>query len=295
MDTVPTRAAASPAVPTAVPARPPGGGGGPSLSRRDVLRLAAATSAVLAAGRALDLLPILEPVAARDLPLPGGIPPSTSQDVSIAHQWAFVIDLRRCDGCGDCTLGCQKMHALPAEQEWIRVYDLVDATGHDYHMPVLCQMCEQAPCVQVCPVGATYHLADGPVVVDQSICIGCRMCMAACPYAVRTFNWTAGPDVPEAERRDDPLFQKPQKIGTVGKCDACVHETREGRLPACVTSCSMEAIYVGDFVNDVATNGRETVALSQFLHDNDVYRLKEELGTQPRVYYVAGHGQHLDY
>lgn len=259
------------------------------LPRRALLQMAAGASALVMTGHLLDILPMLTPVAPSDLPAsPAGSPGAD-------HQWAFVIDLRRCDGCGDCTKGCQEMHFLDADQEWIRVYTMVDATGGDFFLPVLCQMCERAPCVQVCPVTATYHLADGPIVVDQSICIGCRMCMAACPYGVRTFNWRPGPAVPIGETHDGPLFQAPQRLGTVGKCDGCAHETREGRLPACVSSCTMEAIYLGDFVTDIATNGRETVGLSQFLRENDVYRLKEHLGTEPRVYYVAGHGQHLEF
>ena len=259
------------------------------LPRRAVLRIAAGASALVLTGRALDIFPMLERVAASDLPASG------SAETGAAHQWAFVIDLRRCDGCGACTKGCQKMHFLASDQEWIKVYPMVDAIGGEYHLPVLCQMCERAPCVQVCPVTATYHLPDGPIVVDQSICIGCRMCMAACPYGVRTFNWRPGPEVPSGATHDGPLFQAPQRLGTVGKCDACAHETREGRLPACVTSCAMEAIYLGDFVTDMATNGRATVGLSQFLRENDVYRLKEHLGTEPRVYYVAGHGQRVEF
>jgi molybdopterin-containing oxidoreductase family iron-sulfur binding subunit len=80
----------------------------------------------------------------------------------------------------------------------------------------------------------------------------------------------------------------------VGKCDSCAHRLREGDFPACVTACDMEAIYVGDLVADVATNGHETVVLSEFLRSNDAFRLKEELGTKPRVYYIAGHGQALE-
>jgi molybdopterin-containing oxidoreductase family iron-sulfur binding subunit len=259
------------------------------LPRRAVLRIAAGASALVLTGRALDIFGMLEPVPVSDLPASG------SAETAAAHQWAFVIDLRRCDGCGDCTKGCQEMHFLDPDQEWIRVYTMADATGGEFFLPVLCQMCERAPCVQVCPVTATYHLPDGPIVVDQSICIGCRMCMAACPYGVRTFNWRSGPEVPPEAAQDGPLFQAPQRLGTVGKCDACAHETREGRLPACVSSCAMEAIYLGDFVTDIATNGRETIGLSQFLRENDVYRLKEHLGTEPRVYYVAGHGQHLEF
>lgn len=211
------------------------------------------------------------------------------------QQWAMVIDLRRCDGCGECTTACQKMHHLPETQEWIKVHELEDATGGTYFMPIPCQMCENAPCVRVCPVGATFYQEDGAVVIDQNVCIGCRMCMAACPYGVRTFNWEDPPNIPERFRSSTPEFTVPQKKGTVGKCDNCVHALREGRFPACVEFCSMEAIYVGDLVEDTATNGHDTVVLSDFLRDNDAFRFKEEMGTAPRVYYIAGHGQDLDY
>ena len=187
------------------------------------------------------------------------------------------------------------MHHLPPSQEWIKVYTMTDASGGTFKMPVLCQMCESAPCVQVCPVNATYHVADGAVLVDQDTCIGCRMCMAACPYGVRTFNWETPPAVPTADQGATPLFRAPQVRGTVGKCDNCAHALREGGLPACVEFCPMYAIYVGDFVEDVATNGRETVVLSQFLRDNDAFRFKEELGTETRVYYIAGHAQDLGF
>lgn len=264
----------------------PGVSGFPRLPRRAVLRLAVAASGLVAAGRSAEMLGLLERVTAKDLP-----PVSTGV---AERQWAFVIDLRRCDGCADCTKGCQRMHHLPREQEWIRVHRLTDAAGGEYFLPVLCQMCERPPCVQVCPVSATYRLADGPIVIDQSVCIGCRMCMAACPYGVRYFNWTAPPDVAPEERSDGPLLQIPQVRGTVGKCDSCAHATREGELPACVEACEMGAIYVADLVSDVATNGRTTVAFSRFLRDHDVFRLKEDLGTEPRVFYVAGHGQDVE-
>lgn len=211
------------------------------------------------------------------------------------HRWVMVIDLRKCDGCKKCTTACQEMHHLQPNQEWIRVYDLTDASGTTYHMPVLCQQCDHAPCVNVCPVRATYHRDDGVVVVDQSVCIGCRMCMAACPYAARTFNWTAGSAVPAAERNDDPAFTLPQRIGTVGKCTFCVHRTANGQLPSCVEACNMEALYLGDRSADAATNGQQTVVLSRFLRDNHAYRFKDDLGTEPNVYYIAGHGENLGY
>lgn len=211
------------------------------------------------------------------------------------RQWVFVFDLRRCDGCEDCVKGCQQMHHLPETKEWIKVYELTDASGGTYFMPVLCQMCQNAPCVRVCPVGATYHTQEGAVVVDQDACIGCRMCMAACPYDVRVFNWEDPPDVPDMFTSTTPEFRVPQVKGTVGKCANCIHALREGRFPGCVEACSMEAIYVGDLVEDAATNGRETVVLSRFLRDNGAFRLKSELATDTRVYYIAGHGQDLEY
>ena len=260
----------------------------PRMERRTFLKLAAAGGALAAAGQGAGILSLLEPVDASGLPASGA-------DAAAEHEWAFIFDLRRCDGCRECTTGCQDEHFLPETQEWIRVHQLTDASGGDFFLPVLCQMCERPPCVQVCPVTATFRTDEGPILIDQSICIGCRMCMAACPYGVRFFNWDVPPEVPDEARHDGPLLQIPQVQGTVGKCDSCAHLTQDGELPACVRSCGMEAVYVADFVSDVATNGRETVGLSQYLREHDVYRLKEHLGTEPRVYYVAGHGQDLDY
>ncbi|MBK5268335.1 MAG: 4Fe-4S dicluster domain-containing protein [Acidimicrobiia bacterium] len=213
----------------------------------------------------------------------------------LAHQWVMVFDLRRCDGCRDCIKGCQEQHHLPKTDEWIKVYELVDAQGLHFAMPVLCMQCETAPCVRVCPVRATYHRDDGVIVVDQDVCIGCRMCMAACPYDVRVFNWDKAAAIDERFHADTPEFTVPQQQGTVSKCTMCVHLLEEGSLPSCLTSCSMEAIFVGDLVEDVMTNGRENFVLSQYLRANDAWRFRAELGTKPRVYYVSGHGQDLDY
>lgn len=119
--------------------------------------------------------------------------------------------------------------------------------------------------------------------------------MAACPYGARYFNYSAPPGHPHPFQKATPEHPVPQQQGTVGKCMFCVHRTKDGKLPACVDACGMGAIYIGDLVEDVATNGQETVRLSQFIRDNDAFRYKEELNTGPHVYYIAGHGQLLDY
>jgi molybdopterin-containing oxidoreductase family iron-sulfur binding subunit len=217
--------------------------------------------------------------------------PEAAETSEKARQWAMVIDLRKCDGCKACTEACQEEHQLPASFEWIKVFDVKDAQGNAYHMPRPCFQCESAPCLKVCPVAATFQTPDGVVLVDQDRCIGCRMCMAACPYGARYFNYSAPPGHPHPFQKATPEHPVPQQQGTVGKCMFCVHRTKDGKLPACVDACGMGAIYIGDLVEDVATNGQETVRLSQFIRDNDAFRYKEELGTSPRVWYIAGHGQ----
>ena len=217
-----------------------------------------------------------------------------AEPATTRRQWAMVIDLRKCDGCKKCTEACQDTHELPKSFEWIKVFQVHDKQGREYFMPRPCFQCENAPCLKVCPVAATYRDDEGVVLVDQDRCIGCRMCMAACPYGARYFNYVDPPAAANPFAHPTPEFPVPQQKGTVGKCMFCVHRTEDGQLPACVEACSMEAIYIGDLVEDVATNGRETVRLSQFIRDNDAFRYKEELGTGPRVYYIAGHGQLLE-
>lgn len=210
-----------------------------------------------------------------------------------AHQWAFVVDLRRCDGCEMCTRACQQAHYLAKDQSWIKVYTVVSPTGQKHFMPRLCMHCENAPCVKVCPVSATFKNDEGVVLVNQSVCIGCRTCMAACPYEARYFNWRQPPPAPALLPQPMPEFPVPQQRGTVGKCILCVHNTEMGKLPVCVEACVMGALWIGDLKTDVATNGRETVKLSKFLKENDATRFREELGTRPRLWYILGHGQKL--
>ncbi|MEO5570533.1 MAG: 4Fe-4S dicluster domain-containing protein, partial [Bacteroidia bacterium] len=203
-------------------------------------------------------------------------------------KFVMVIDLAKCDGCGKCTEACNKMHFLPPTKEWIEVIKMQDAPAEaPYFFPKPCFHCDDPPCTKVCPVDATFKREDGIVSVDNDRCIGCRFCIAACPYSVRVFNWEepVKPTLVELNNSVEHVFQS--KKGCVEKCDFCPHMAREGQLPACVSGCPMDAIYFGDENEDAVTNkSGETVALSQLLEDKGAYRFMEELGTKPRVYYL---------
>jgi molybdopterin-containing oxidoreductase family iron-sulfur binding subunit len=184
------------------------------------------------------------------------------------------------------------MHFIPKSQQWIQVFKMESPSGGSFFMPAPCNQCENAPCVNVCPVAATYHTPEGIVLIDEHRCIGCRMCLAACPYQRRFFNWGEPELPPEAKNIPyTPEFPVGGIKGTAAKCTFCVHLLRQDKAPACVTGCPMKAVYMGDLTDDVASNGRDVVQLSRFLGENDAFRFKEELGTQPRTFYLPGHGQ----
>ena len=216
-----------------------------------------------------------------------------SRLVGPEHAWCMVIDLRTCDGCKLCTSACQKRHNLREEQTWIKVFTMEDHRGGTFNMPRPCMQCEDPPCLKVCPVGATLSTDEGLVLVDTDTCVGSRACMAACPYEARYFNWEDPLPAKRMPMPNTPQMPVSQK-GTVGKCVMCADRLPQGELPACVAECPMGVLYVGDLVTDVAVNGLgATVVLSKFLRENDAVRYKEELGTNPRVWYILGHGQSL--
>jgi molybdopterin-containing oxidoreductase family iron-sulfur binding subunit len=214
------------------------------------------------------------------------------------RQWTMIIDLRHCDGCQSvgkppqCTAACIEGHFVPEPMEWIQVFEAQLPGGGTQFIPAPCLQCQNPPCVNVCPVAATFSTPEGTVLIDQDRCIGCRICMAACPYDRRFFNWGTPPAPLEARLADySPEHQVPAKRGTVMKCDFCPDMARAGTLPYCVQGCPNRAIYYGDLEEDIATNGDEIVAASRLLTQNQAYRLKEDLGTKPRVYYIPGHGE----
>jgi molybdopterin-containing oxidoreductase family iron-sulfur binding subunit len=173
------------------------------------------------------------------------------EGVTDAVRWGMLIDSSKCaEGCDDCVKACDDEHGLtghgrPAtDAQWIRKARLRDKqTGHTQTLPLLCQHCEHPPCVDVCPTGASFKRADGIVLVDKHICIGCRYCMMACPYKARSFIH---------ETLQDQLPHAPRGKGTVESCTFCVHRVDSDRIPACVEACTAgnhNAMVFGD-LND---------------------------------------------
>jgi Fe-S-cluster-containing dehydrogenase component len=223
-----------------------------------------------------------------------------------AVRWAMVIDLAKCIGCHACTVACVAENKLPpgvvyrpVMEEEIGRYPEVRRR----FVPRPCLQCQNPPCVKVCPVTATYKNKQGITVVDYKRCIGCRYCLVACPYSARTSDfgewYTRGtPDAdgvilgrksaavayeatPAAEYKEKwPQRGKGSPIGNARKCHFCLHRLAVGMLPACVTSCVGRSTFFGN------RNDPESLVF-ELLASPRVYRLKEELGTKPSVYYLA--------
>jgi Fe-S-cluster-containing dehydrogenase component len=211
-------------------------------------------------------------------------------------KFVMVIDLARCANARKCVDGCQKMHNKRPPIEWIKVKKMQDAEDTaPYWMAQPCFHCDNPPCTKVCPVDATFKRQDGVVLIDNERCIGCRFCMAACPYNARVFNWgskwgtdkdviSCGTKGVSAPCSIENSLQ--DKMGTVSKCDFCVDMARQSKLPDCVTSCPNGTIFFGDANEDTVSNGEDTFRLSELIRDRSGYRYLEELGTEPRVYYL---------
>lgn len=204
--------------------------------------------------------------------------------------WVMVIDLSKCRNARSCVNACQEAHQLRPEQYHINTLQMQDSKGTaPYHMPKPCQHCDNPPCVSVCPVDATYKRNDGIVLIDNDRCIGCRFCIAACPYSARTFHWFNPRDEEEfGDRPYDVELNVPQKKGTISKCLFSADKLRNGELPYCVTACPNSVFWFGDENEDAVTNGttKQTVRFSDLLRDNGAFQLMLELGTKPRVYYL---------
>jgi len=209
-------------------------------------------------------------------------------------KFVMVVDLAKCRNALKCQESCNKNHYITGENAWLKVYKMQEETDTaPYWMPMMCQHCDQPACVTVCPVDATFKRRDGIVAIDAERCIGCRFCMAACPYSTRVFNWSE-PQQEEMMSMADHLAEHssnhaghPSVKGTVDKCDFCPHMIDQGEVPHCVSSCPNDVFMFGDAYEDTVTNGSgQSFRLSQLLEDKAGYRLMEGLGTQPSVFYL---------
>ena len=221
------------------------------------------------------------------------------------RKFVMVVDLAKCKNALACQSACNKHHYVTGDNAWIKVYNMQESeTTSPYWMPVTCQHCDEPACVTVCPVDATFKRRDGLVLIDNERCIGCRFCMAACPYSIRVFNWSE-PDQGEiylnmehdmSHHSPTPEHAgAPSKMGTVDKCDFCPHAIKNNELPHCVTACPNGVFYFGDKYEDTVTNGDETLRLSKLLEDKAGYRFMEALGTQPSVYYLPPTDRLVDF
>ncbi len=202
------------------------------------------------------------------------------------RHFVMVVDLSRCRNARKCIKACDHHHQLTPDRPFIKVLRMQDnKASSPYWMPKKCFHCDNPPCVKVCPVGATYKRSDALVLIDNKRCIGCRFCMAACPYSARVFNW-GKPKPQSTDHSYSPETSVPSQIGTVEKCDFCPDMLRQDKVPHCITACPNGALYFGDQIADSVTNGSETVRLSTLLRDKAAYRYHEELGTEPNVYYL---------
>jgi len=176
--------------------------------------------------------------------------PARAEGVSSEVRWGMLVDTTRCvEGCTACVSACNKENGLsggtrPTDSQWIRKIELREKTiGRTLSLPVMCQHCAEPPCVDVCPTGASFKRADGIVLVDRHICIGCRYCMMACPYKARSFVHQ-----PLTDQKPDV----PRGQGCVESCTLCVQRVDRGAQPACVEACKAEgreALLFGD-LND---------------------------------------------
>jgi molybdopterin-containing oxidoreductase family iron-sulfur binding subunit len=219
--------------------------------------------------------------------------------------FGYGLDVSRCIGCRRCVYACveENNQSRDPQIQWIRVleferervmrgidledgdayYDREMAPAEDkLYLPVSCQHCEDSPCTTVCPTGATWTEPDGIVVIDYDWCIGCRYCMAACPYGARHFNW-GEPGLPAEDVNPDMhiLGNRPRPRGVVEKCTFCIQRVRDGRYPACLEACPVGARKFGNLLDPNSE-------IRYLLEHKRTFVLKPELHTRPKFFYFYG-------
>lgn len=211
--------------------------------------------------------------------------------------YGYAFNISKCQGYMDCVNACveENNQDRDSQMQYIRIHEFkkgqmnfemaddnfyheVPAAGH-FYLGTQCFHCENPPCVDVCPVKATWKEKDGIVVIDYDWCIGCRYCEAACPYDGRRFNWST-PHVPENELNKDQhyLGNRPRKKGVMEKCTFCIQRSRQGENPACVEACPTGARIFGNLLDPNST-------IRWVIENKKVFRLKEDLGTEPKFWY----------
>ncbi len=239
-------------------------------ARRSFLGSAVAAGIALAPGVFLYGIGTAKQVQARSL----------DEAASSSVRWGMLIDVNRCDsGCDECVTACNTENGLQGhgrpetDAQWIRKIELRDpASGRQNSLPVMCMHCEDAPCVDVCPTGASFKRPDGIVLVDKHTCIGCRYCISACPYKARSFVH---------EALHDQKTHAPRGKGTVESCTMCVHRIDDDRQPACVEACNSKgggAMLFGD-LNDPDSEISKRVATYA------TQQIRADLGLNPGVRY----------
>ena len=226
----------------------------------------------------------------------GGASVSASEGGTKKTRWGMAIDLQKCrrkDGCNVCIEACHSAHNVPRfadarhEIKWLwkqSFEDVFPFAQTQYTRDVfagvpvllLCNHCDDPPCEDVCPVGATWRRDDGVVMMDWHRCIGCRYCMAACPYGSRSFNWQDPRPAISAINPDFPTRTK----GVVEKCNFCEERLAKKLRPLCVESCEEKALVFGDL-------DKQDSEIRQVLRSRFALQRKPELGAGPSVYYLT--------
>jgi molybdopterin-containing oxidoreductase family iron-sulfur binding subunit len=233
--------------------------------RRQFLTYGAATAAGVTLASGLVLHAVAKPA---------------DEAVTDKVRWGMLIDTGKCaNGCDACVTACNQEHGLTGhgrpdtDAQWIRKVSLKDKqTGRAVSLPMLCQHCENPPCADVCPTGASFKRADGIVLVDKHICIGCRYCMMACPYKARSFIH---------EDLENQKAHSPRGKGTVEACNFCVHRVDNDGQPACVEACTQsghQAMLFGD-LNDPSSE------ISKRLASQSSTALRADMRLNPGVRY----------
>lgn len=214
-------------------------------------------------------------------------------------RFGFALNLSKCKGTRHCVKACVLENNCDRGEtlQNIRVLEMekgsrnLDQSNHYYeglvpalgkwYLPVQCHQCENPPCVQACPVGATWQEPDGIIVIDYSWCIGCRYCAVSCPYWARHFNW-GKPVIPTEEMNPHThyLGNRPRPKGAMEKCTFCIQRTRQNQLPACLEACPTGARTFGNLTDPNSE-------IRYLLTNRSVFRLKENQNTDPKFWYFV--------